>query len=258
MYKLIGPDGKEYSSQDKGTLGGHKKLKIYGRLDCPSALRHIAQGHYIQYRVFFADEQTALAAGYRPCGICMEEHYWLWKEDTLMTHALGVRASKAGAGSLCTVLLADGTQKTLSVSREDDLSLAEYSEQGFELARFIIRDDYCIADLLAEKGQWGRTIIWDYVRDRVVHLTSAPFARCSMVFGGQVVTLYLVEYWGHPADLWYSAAPMERYDPTFEPDLQPLPLSAENLTGTDCLDISAEFGTVIFRAGDSECRVELV
>ena len=90
MYKLIGKDGKEHLSEQKGQLGGHRKLKIYGRLDCPSALRHIAAGRYVQHRVFFADEITALSAGYRPCGICMKEHYNLWKGDRLMTHALEV------------------------------------------------------------------------------------------------------------------------------------------------------------------------
>ena len=80
MYKLIGKDGKEYLSETKGTLGGHKKLKIYGRLDCKSALRYIAKGQYIKYRVFFADEETAIQAGYRPCGVCMKEKYKIWKE----------------------------------------------------------------------------------------------------------------------------------------------------------------------------------
>lgn len=74
-YKLMGPDGNEYLSEEKGTLGGHRKLKIYGRLDCPSALRHIDKGHYVQHRVFFKDEETAIAAGYRPCGICMKQAY---------------------------------------------------------------------------------------------------------------------------------------------------------------------------------------
>ena len=68
-YKLIGADGKEYLSEQKGTFGGHRKLKIYGRLDCPSALRHIAKGHYVHERVFFSDEATAIAAGYRPCAV---------------------------------------------------------------------------------------------------------------------------------------------------------------------------------------------
>ena len=257
MYKLIGPDGKEYLSQDEGTLGGHKKLKIYGRLDCPSALRHIAKGNYVQHRVFFANERTALVAGYRPCGVCMKEHYKLWKENKLMTHAISIKASEAGTGSLCTLLLADGTQKTLEVSSIDDPSLAEYAEQGFELARFQIQGDYCVADLLAENGQWGRVLVWDYVQDRIVHLTDAPFARCSAVAGGQVVTLYLVEAWGHPADLWYSAAPLERIDPGFEPESLPLPLSAGDLAGPDCFGISVKGKTVTFQAGDGECRVEL-
>lgn len=72
-----------------------------------------------------------------------------------------------------------------------------------------------------------------------------------------MITLYLVEYWGHPADLWYSAVPLERNDPTYEPDLLPLSLSAEGLAGEDCFDISAEGKTVVFRAGDAESRVEL-
>ena len=78
-YKLIGKDRKTYISTVPGTLCGHRKLKIYGRLDCPSALRHIAKGHYVEHRVFFADEETAIAAGYRPCGICMKEAYKKWK-----------------------------------------------------------------------------------------------------------------------------------------------------------------------------------
>ena len=79
-YKLIGKDGKEYLSEEKGTLGGHRKLKIYGRLDCPSALKYIAKGQYVQYRVFFKNEETAIMAGYRPCGVCMKERYKLWKQ----------------------------------------------------------------------------------------------------------------------------------------------------------------------------------
>lgn len=55
-YKLIGADIKQYLSDTPGTFGGHRKLKIYGRLDCPSALRYIAKGQYVKYRVFFADE----------------------------------------------------------------------------------------------------------------------------------------------------------------------------------------------------------
>jgi methylphosphotriester-DNA--protein-cysteine methyltransferase len=35
--------------------------------------------------VFFADEATALAAGYRPCGTCMREEYRAWVEQSLRT-----------------------------------------------------------------------------------------------------------------------------------------------------------------------------
>lgn len=80
-YKLIDSNGKECLSDTPGTLGGHRKLKIYGRLDCPSAARYLTKGQYAQYRVFFKDEATAIAAGFRPCGICMKERYNLWKSD---------------------------------------------------------------------------------------------------------------------------------------------------------------------------------
>lgn len=82
-YKLLGADGKEYLSEIPGTFGGNGKLKIYGRLDCPSALsaiRHFPES-YEKSRVFFADERTALAAGYRPCGNCLREKYREYKED---------------------------------------------------------------------------------------------------------------------------------------------------------------------------------
>lgn len=78
-YHLINSEGKPYESKEPGQFGGHRKLKIYGRLDCPSALRYIAKGQYVKNRVFFKDEDTAIAAGYRPCAICMPEAYKKWK-----------------------------------------------------------------------------------------------------------------------------------------------------------------------------------
>lgn len=82
-YKLLGSDGKEYLSETPGALGGNSKQKIYGRLDCPYALSAIKRfsGSYEQSRVFFADETTALAAGYRPCGNCMREQYREYKDN---------------------------------------------------------------------------------------------------------------------------------------------------------------------------------
>lgn len=80
QYHLTDATGKLYDSDQPGTFGGHKKLKIYGLLDCPSAARYIAKGQYVQNRVFFADEETAIQAGYRPCAKCMPEEYKKWKE----------------------------------------------------------------------------------------------------------------------------------------------------------------------------------
>jgi hypothetical protein len=80
LYRLLDPDGAEVLLETPGTFGGHRGNRIYGRLDCPTALAWIARGHYVSQRVFFADEQTAVAAGYRPCGSCMPEAYRAWKQ----------------------------------------------------------------------------------------------------------------------------------------------------------------------------------
>ncbi len=78
-YTLTGKDGKPYQSSTKGTLGGHKKDKIYGTLDCAGAKMWIEKGHYVKQRVFFADEQTAIAVGFRPCARCLKQKYKEWK-----------------------------------------------------------------------------------------------------------------------------------------------------------------------------------
>jgi methylphosphotriester-DNA--protein-cysteine methyltransferase len=78
-YTLLGPDGRPYQSPKKGRWGGHRPSRIYGRLDCPCALRAIARGGYVKHRVFFADEDTAVEAGFRPCRCCCKDRRRSWK-----------------------------------------------------------------------------------------------------------------------------------------------------------------------------------
>lgn len=78
-YWLLDAAGQRYRSDAPGSFGGHAGDRIYGRLDCPTALRAIERGGYAQHRVFFANEQTATAAGYRPCAICMPDGYRAWR-----------------------------------------------------------------------------------------------------------------------------------------------------------------------------------
>ena len=56
------------------TLGGYKKAKIYGLLNCSSGKRM-----KIENRVFFKDPRQAIGQGYRPCGHCLPQAYKLWK-----------------------------------------------------------------------------------------------------------------------------------------------------------------------------------
>ncbi|MDF1666742.1 MAG: Ada metal-binding domain-containing protein [Planctomycetota bacterium] len=53
--------------------GGHRPLKIYGRLDCWSGRRMLRRN-----RVFFVSLEEAETWGYRPCGHCMKEKYKEW------------------------------------------------------------------------------------------------------------------------------------------------------------------------------------
>lgn len=80
-YRLIAADGSVTYAAAPGKFGGHRRRRIYGRLDCKAARRALALGgSYAQQRVFFADEATARAAGYRPCATCMPDEYRAWKE----------------------------------------------------------------------------------------------------------------------------------------------------------------------------------
>ena len=78
-WRLTGADGKLYASTRPGSLGGHRRSRIYGRLDCRTALQAIARGGYLANRVFFLDRADAEAAGYRPCAVCLPQEYAAWK-----------------------------------------------------------------------------------------------------------------------------------------------------------------------------------
>jgi hypothetical protein len=82
IFRLLAADRQFYASSSPGSVGGNARMKIYGRLDCASANRAVAGGNtYQKHRVFFADEATAIAAGYRPCGNCMPQQYKIWRAN---------------------------------------------------------------------------------------------------------------------------------------------------------------------------------
>jgi methylphosphotriester-DNA--protein-cysteine methyltransferase len=102
QYTLLGADGRPYQSATPGIYGGNRRSKLYGRLDCPAALRAIARGGYATYRVFFADEQTALRAGYRPCAVCLPGKYAAWKANRLSALApSNIRGTSSTRKSRC-------------------------------------------------------------------------------------------------------------------------------------------------------------
>ena len=88
-FTLIGRDGRPHVSPRKGKFGGHRRTKIYGRLDCRTALRAIERGGYVANRVFFANAADAVAAGYRPCAVCLPADYAKWKARRLTSRRAG-------------------------------------------------------------------------------------------------------------------------------------------------------------------------
>ena len=62
-WELIGADGRPFASPTPGTLGGHRGTKVYGRLDCPTALRYLAKGQYAANRVSLMSCPTSTAPG---------------------------------------------------------------------------------------------------------------------------------------------------------------------------------------------------
>jgi methylphosphotriester-DNA--protein-cysteine methyltransferase len=78
-FTLIGRDGRPRASSRPGKLGGHRRTKIYGRLDCRAARAALARGGYAGHRVFFATAADAVAAGYRPCAVCLPGEYARWR-----------------------------------------------------------------------------------------------------------------------------------------------------------------------------------
>jgi hypothetical protein len=92
LYILLDAERRPYASSAPGLVGGHRRTRIFGTLDCRSALRALAAGGYASHRVFFADQATAIAAGYRPCAVCMPEAFRGWRH-TGGAHQPLVRAS---------------------------------------------------------------------------------------------------------------------------------------------------------------------
>lgn len=60
------------------SLGGNKKLKIFGTLKCSSGKRMKREN-----RMFFKSEKEAVKNGYRPCGHCMKTAYQKWKNGLI-------------------------------------------------------------------------------------------------------------------------------------------------------------------------------
>jgi methylphosphotriester-DNA--protein-cysteine methyltransferase len=84
-YTLLDTDRHSYVSATPGRFGGHRKTRVYGRLDCRAARCALDAGGYVTNRVFFADDATAVAAGYRPCAVCLPEDYQAWKSAQMIT-----------------------------------------------------------------------------------------------------------------------------------------------------------------------------
>ena len=65
-YRLLDADGRAFESATKGCSAAIAAWIKRGLTDA-------------RHRVFFADEASAVAAGFRPCGVCMRAAYQRWR-----------------------------------------------------------------------------------------------------------------------------------------------------------------------------------
>lgn len=77
-YEISDSDLRSKIKRQDIRLGGNKKLKIYGLLNCKSGKRMKREN-----RVFFSTEKEAIENGFRPCGHCLKTKYKNWKNGLI-------------------------------------------------------------------------------------------------------------------------------------------------------------------------------
>ena len=79
-YTLLGADGRAVPERREGPARRQRPHQgLRHAWTAPSRSRCCAAGFEPKHRVFFADEETAIAAGFRPCGACMRARYREWR-----------------------------------------------------------------------------------------------------------------------------------------------------------------------------------
>lgn len=187
-FMLLGADGRPYESSVPGTLGGHRRGRLYGRLDCPSALRAIARGHYVRHRVFFSDEATAIEAGYRPCAACLPEEYARWRANREGTTPIVIRTDEPEASRSPLIGAAD-------LACYGDGLPAPAPHTAIELA--------ALTDLLARSKPRIETVAVGHSRDAASRIAAQACAAAWTVRGGTVLT---VVDWPETAASWMRPA----------------------------------------------------
>lgn len=158
---------------------------------------------------------------------------------------------------ICKVKMFNGTERELLMDQIHNEQILERLRNGVEYYEIVPVENYCVIVLQDEKFQWGYTLVWDCIEDKIVYLTNTPYTITSTVINNNVVNLYLVQYWGHPADWWYSISPLNKIDPEYEPDIVPLKISADKYRGDDTCFISERNGKIYFHVGKQVDRVSI-
>ncbi|MEU8831515.1 hypothetical protein [Streptomyces sp900116325] len=186
-YTLLGADGVPYRSTTPGSLGGHRRGRLYGRLDCPSALRALARGHYVARRVFFPDETTAIRAGYRPCAVCLPARYARWKR------------SRESASIMDTLEERQQQHRSPLIPASD---LAEYGDLPFP-SPHTEAELTALIDLLRYPGSRIETVSVGHSRDDASGTAAEAFTTAWQAGGGTVLA---VVDWPESAASWLRPA----------------------------------------------------
>jgi methylated-DNA-[protein]-cysteine S-methyltransferase len=184
LYTLTGADGRPYGSERPGTLAGHRRNRIYGRLDCPAALRAIARGHYVAHRVFFADAASARAAGYRPCAVCLPIDYKSFQLArtqmlyTICDSPLGPLLLAGDEAALTRVTFADEGGAPASWRRND----ARFAAERRQLQEYFAGARSTFDVPLRLEGSPFQRRVWDALRG-VAYATTTTYGEIAAQLG---------------------------------------------------------------------------
>ena len=161
-----------------------------------------------------------------------------------------VRMPENGA-TLCEAELTDGRIVKLDKKVIDEVWGNDYVQE-IEGYSVFPSGDLLVLILSVASGQGGVIVLWDYKRNKVIHISEGAFVCSVALIEDKVVSLRLVSSFTTPTHFGYTVCPIETMDAWKEFEFVPLDLDASSIKDPfrEC-DVEYKDGKVIFSAGNA-------